>query len=214
MKEFWDSLMEKPKWMRVSMWVGVVIFFTFIYWQYYFSGKQEELDTLVQHLAETQSQIQVETARINKLPLLRKELARLNDLYDIASQKLPKEDETDILLSSISSVARNSGIDAPRFTPDQGESLRDYYAEKLVHVDMRGSYHKVALFLDELSRIPRIVNVADIIMTNPRSFRDSAGVEVDVKGVLKIFRYLRPEERPQQNATAPEDIKNEKAKRK
>lgn len=214
MREIWENILEKPKWMRVSMWVGSLLFITFIYWQYFYSARQEEYDKLAERLDTVQKQIQTETARVNKLPQLRKELEKLNELYLIASEKLPKEDEADKLLGSISYVARNSGIDAPRFTPDSGETIRDFYAEKLVNVEMRGSYHKVAEFLDELTHIPRIVNVADIVMEHPKSFRDTEGVEVDVKGVLKIFRYLRPEERPQGSAKGDEDAKNEKAKRK
>lgn len=213
MREIWETILEKPKWMRVSMWLGSLLLFGFIFWQYFYSAKQDEYDQLAEKLDTVNKQIQTETARVNKLPQLRKELERLNELYVLASEKLPKEDQADKLLGSISYVAKNAGIDAPRFTPDQGESIKEFYAEKLVNVEMRGSYHKVAVFLDELAKLPRIVNVADIVMEHPKSFRESDGVEVDVKGVLKIFRFLRPEERPQASVKEGEDAKNDKAKR-
>ena len=214
MNQLWEGLMEKPKWMRVSLWVGSLVVIILLYWQYVYSPLEEENSKLSEKYDTLQGQIEVENGRINRLPQLRKELAKLNEIYDIANQKLPKEDEADTLLGAISNVARNAGVDAPRFTPDSAENIKDYYAEKLVNIEMRGSYHKVVTFLDELSRIPRIVNVSDIVLSNPKSFRDNTEVELDVKGVLKIFRYLRPEERTAGGAPGSEASKNDKAKRK
>lgn len=212
MLDFWDSLLERPKWQRVSMWVGSLLFMTFIFWQYSYSSSVEEHTKLNDRYSTLQSQLATETAIVNNLPKFKKEVEKLNELYDVAVRKLPQKREIASLLESVSGLAKDSGLDVKRFAPRQ-DVTKDFYAEVLVDVEMKGTFHKVVTFFDELSRMSRIVNVQEIALKHPRGYSDSEGVDVDVTGLLKTFRYLEPEERIQQGPDG-EDAKGKRGKRK
>jgi Tfp pilus assembly protein PilO len=60
-------------------------------------------------------------------------------------------------------------------------------------MNMRGTYHELAQFLDRVKRLDRIVNVADIAVRKPRVQGDV--MLVDASCVATTFRFLSEEER-------------------
>ena len=49
----------------------------------------------------------------------------------------------------------------------QSESQQGDFAQVPVKMSVRGSYHEIAVFFDRLAKMPRIVNVTDLQMTQP-----------------------------------------------
>jgi len=76
--------------------------------------------------------------------------------------------------------------------------LHDFYADVPVEMQMRGTYHDVALFLDRVKRLDRIVNVANIQLTKPKMVGDQ--VFVDASCITTTFRFLDEGERQRLNA--------------
>lgn len=194
---------------RVLLWVGSLLLLTYLFWQYYYSTKIDEYSELSQTNEQLQGQIATEMVIVSSLPKFRKEVDELNALYKIAVSKLPQKREIPNLLDTVSSLAKDAGLEVRRFAP-QTDVIKDFYAEIPVNVEMKGSYHNVAIFFDELSRFSRIINIDDINFANPRAYTDSTEVDLDVKGVLKAFRYLEPQERKEKD----DQSKSDKAKRK
>jgi type IV pilus assembly protein PilO len=71
--------------------------------------------------------------------------------------------------------------------------LHDFYAEVPVEMQMRGTYHDVALFLDSVKRLDRIVNVANITLTKPKIAGDVVALEASCTATT--FRFLDEMER-------------------
>jgi len=71
--------------------------------------------------------------------------------------------------------------------------LHDFYAEVPVEMQMRGTYHDVALFLDSVKRLDRIVNVSNITLAKPRVAGDV--VALDASCIATTFRFLDEAER-------------------
>ena len=65
-------------------------------------------------------------------------------------------------------------------------------------MEMRGTYHELAAFLDRVKRLDRIVNVADITLKKPRV--DGDIVVLDASCTATTFRFLDEQERKQRAA--------------
>lgn len=208
MIDFIEKLLSRPKWQLVSGWIGTIVVISLIFWQFSMSSKYEQLDKSSEELSKLENQITVETLKLRNLPKLRRELELYTDLHSKALEMLPRKGQVEGLLDAVSQLAQNSGLDVKTFIP-RAEIKRQFYAEIPIDMQMTGKFHEVAIFLDELSREQRIVNVQDIILDNPRGYTDNIGVDINVKVVLKTFRYLEPSERPQQN----KDGKNKGSKK-
>jgi type IV pilus assembly protein PilO len=207
MIEYWDKLLDRPRWQKIAMWIGSLLMFSYLYWHFIFSSKLETYSKTKENLERIESQIGIETAKLRNLPTLRKELSEFKELNSKALEMLPKKGQVESLLDSVSELAEKSGLSVQTFIP-RPEIKRQFYAEIPVDMEMKGSFHQVVTFLDELSREPRIVNVQDILIDNPRGYTGNSGVDIDVKAVLKTFRYLEPSERPQ--ASKDTDKKSKK----
>jgi len=77
---------------------------------------------------------------------------------------LPDKKEIPSLLTSISEAGKEAGLEFLLFQPIS-EINKDFYAEIPVSIKVAGNYHNVGLFFDNVSRLFRIVNIKDIVMT-------------------------------------------------
>ncbi|NIR47567.1 type 4a pilus biogenesis protein PilO, partial [candidate division KSB1 bacterium] len=65
------------------------------------------------------------------------------------------------LLTSISSLAKDQGLEILRFRP-LGEQPKGFYAEVPVQMSLVGSFHDVVMFFDKVGKLPRIVNINNL----------------------------------------------------
>jgi len=62
-----------------------------------------------------------------------------------------------------------------------------------VEMQMRGTYHELATFLDRVKRLDRIVNVTDIHLTKPHI--DNERMLLEATCMVTTFRFLDEAER-------------------
>ena len=73
------------------------------------------------------------------------------------------------------------------------ESYSEFYADVPVQMEMRGTYHELAAFMDRVKRLDRIVNVSDIQLRQPRVEGDV--VVLTASCTATTFRFLDEQER-------------------
>ena len=104
----------------------------------------------------------------------------------------PDQKELPDGLSSISLLGRESGLDILVFR-QRPETYREFYAEVPVEMEVRGTYHQVAAFLDEVGRLDRIVNVSNIVVSNPEV--ENGDLLLKASSRVTTFRFLSEAER-------------------
>jgi type IV pilus assembly protein PilO len=92
-----------------------------------------------------------------------KELNETIAVFEETSKLLPKEQEIPQLLKDISALGSNAGLDFLAFKPGQ-DIPKDFYAEIPVNINVNGPYHNLGFFLDQVSKLDRIVTVNNIKM--------------------------------------------------
>ncbi len=118
------------------------------------------------------------------------EMATTEERLKVASMLLPEQREIPSLLTNISNLGTNSGLDFILFRP-QKEVRKEFYAEIPVDISVRGPYHNVGIFLDRISKLPRIVTVNNLNMGSPSQTGNI--MYLNTTFTLLTYRFIEPE---------------------
>lgn len=137
-------------------------------------------------------------------PAFEAELAELNVQLKKALRELPEDREIPVLLSDIDGYARKAGLEVRKFRP-LNEVMREYYAEVPVEIVMDGGFHEVGVFFDRVSKMNRIVSVADVLLSEPKETNGQTALTVS--GKVVTYRFLTDEEIKRNKEEAAKDKK-------
>ena len=158
------------------------------YYYLYYKEASQKIATLQTKLAELESKIKEQEVIAKNLPSFQAEVRRLEDQLGLLLDQLPNSAEIPSLLKNVSDLGRESGLDFLKFAP-RGETGKGFYAEIPVTISVTGEYHGFALFADKVSHLPRIVNLSDIVFSNPKAMGDDRR-QVNVSCTATTFRFL------------------------
>ena len=130
--------------------------------------KYEEIGKLEKEYKTVERKLVVAKNKAKQLEQLRKLEEEAKIKFKLAMRALPEKKEIPLLLTSISDVGKEAGLEFLLFKP-QPARRRDFYEEIPVSVEVLGSYHQTALFFDLVANLPRVVNVRNITMAPTKS---------------------------------------------
>jgi type IV pilus assembly protein PilO len=136
-------------------------------------------------------------AIVANLSAFEQEIEELEKRLKQALRQLPDSKELPGLLTDVSSLGKDAGLEFKAFRP-RDEIAKDFYAEVPIEVEFSGDYHDIARFFDKVSKLPRIVNVSQLEM----EIADQAGdsTRLKVHGEATTFRFLEHEAVPAEPA--------------
>jgi type IV pilus assembly protein PilO len=204
-----ENFLERPTSHKVAFWVLSLLIMLGITWQYVLSGPFEEREEVRTKIEDMEIKILEQQRIARDLPKFREEVEYFDKKLELALLELPDKKEISDLLTSISVLAIDTGLEVVKFSPNR-EALQDFYATVPVSIELEGTFHQLATFFDEVGRLSRIVNVDNItidIITESKS-------EVVIRASCQAttFRYLTDEERERTQKASKG--KSEKKKRK
>jgi type IV pilus assembly protein PilO len=187
-----DDLMERPAKQKLGMLGVALLAIAVLDWQYWYGPRQRQLAELQSEVTQRRSDVETRRAKTNARADAERQLRDLDAELKRASARLPDEREIADLLSAVAASARAAGLDIVLFR-QKPEVTHDFYADVPVEMQMRGTYHDVALFLDRVKRLDRIVNITDIKLTKPKVEGDRVVLEGSCTATT--FRFLDESER-------------------
>jgi type IV pilus assembly protein PilO len=197
-----EMILDRPTGQKVGILLVSVIFIFGIFWFWYYSPVLEELVDIREKIDGSNGlkvQIAAEKGITKNLDSYLKEVDRLDYEFVQALSKLPDQKEIDLLLTQISDLARDAGLEIRLFKP-RTEKKMDYYAEVPVELELTGTYHEMAAFFDEVGHLDRVVNLDRFEMVQPKVQPEKVSLSGSV--VATTFRFLSEEERPDPNENA------------
>ena len=96
----------------------------------------------------------------------RKEMDALEQKFQEALTQLPEKKDIEELLSQLNDVGKKSGLEISRVIPG-AEASEGFYSRIPISMAVSGNYHEVAMFLQEIANLRRIVNVSDLKLGAP-----------------------------------------------
>lgn len=192
MNDLFEYLQNLEPSRKLAVAVAVPVLLLVGYYFFVVSPRITRTAQLETHIDEMLQERDRKTFEAAQMPERQKEVDQLDKQLKLALTRLPDEKEIPELLSSISNLGRDSGLDILIFR-QMPEGYQEFYAEVPVEMQVRGSYHQVAQFLDRVGKLDRIVNVSNIVMKSPKNVDEN--MQLDANSRVTTFRFLSEPER-------------------
>lgn len=179
---FFEKAQKVKKAHRVLIISGLIVLLGGGFAWFVYIPRAQEIDRLEREIADLRQKIQLGKIWEKKLATLQNEMADVEKEFEKALNILPNEREIPSLLAGISQLGVDSNLQFRLFSPGK-EELKNFYVEIPVSVEVGGRFRDVALFLDKVSRMERIVNIVDI------SLKPNAPLSVDLITTCKAVTY-------------------------
>jgi type IV pilus assembly protein PilO len=131
------------------------------FWNFYAQGAGQAIDAQRAQLASLHAEIERGHAAERRLPEFRRELASLEGQMSRLRAVLPDERDVADLLRRVQGMATQSSLTILGFTP-QTINKKSMYVEWPIGLKLEGNYHDLGLFLERVSKFPRIINVSNL----------------------------------------------------
>ena len=189
MDEIIDKVLKAPplqRWGGLAALLVVLTILNFIFLV------RPELGTLENQAAQQRvldSQLQEKSEIAQNLNERRREMDVLQQKLDEALAELPESADVDELLAQLNEIGRKSGLEISTVEPAPEESAQ-IYVKIPIKMALTGNYHEIAMFLQSLANLRRIVNVNNIQLGSPTL--KSEKVVLNTSFVATTFRFLDP----------------------
>jgi type IV pilus assembly protein PilO len=191
-----ETVDRQSVYVRLGILIGIIVFICGVYWYFFWSPKAEELSRARNELQKERAKLNEYEAIAKELPRFEQEFNRLNKEFEEAVSKLPEEKEIPSLIDSIYAAVSASGLESNTFAP-KGEVKKDIYAEIPVDMKVYGSYYDLANFFDKISKLPRIVNIRNLNLSQEKKRSTGDRIVLDATFTAVTFRLLPPPQSPQ-----------------
>lgn len=119
----------------------------------------------------------------------RREMDQLEQRLQDALTELPTEKNIDELLAALNDLGKKAGLEITRVVPGT-ESNEAFYAKIPIVMAVKGNYHEIAVFLQEISQMKRIVNVNNLKLGTPAAKNEKVILSSDF--LATTFRFITP----------------------
>ena len=173
----WGRLSKLSRAHKLLISVGVLGALWGCFVWFFFMPQKDKITKLRGDLKAAQSKLTRLKDVEKHLRSFRKKYEQTQVEFKNALKLLPDKEEIPTLLSSISNLGAQSGLEFILFQP-QKEQPRNFYAEIPLKLEVTGPYHNVATFFDKVSRLSRIVNIGNVKMTTKTAAKTQSDIVV------------------------------------
>jgi len=184
-----DNLTNAQKILILSV---IIALFTAGYIFYIFMPQRDAINANRESILKLQAQYNEQQNILSNLPRFRQELKTMQAKFEKSLKMLPNEREIASLLTNITTLAQESGLEINLFQPRPEVSM-DFYAQIPVEMKVVGRYHQLGIFFDKLAQLPRIINVIDISLaqkTQTRKANAENTVYIDASFNATTFKFI------------------------
>jgi type IV pilus assembly protein PilO len=192
MNRIWAALDQLEPKQKLAIAIGGPVVLLVAYFMLFLGPRITRVAELRTHIASMEKDREEKLVDASKVAERQTEVEDLERQLQLAITRLPDEKEIPELLSSISTLGRDSGLDILVFR-QKPEGYQEFYAQVPVEMQVRGTYHQVAKFFDRVRKLDRIVNVSNIVLRDPEILDDDLLLEATSQ--VTTFRFLSEPER-------------------
>ena len=175
---------------KTAIVVLIILIPVAVFYFAFFQANSEKIAGLEAKEVSMQKALEEVKAKAADLAKFEKELEEAKLIFETAAVLLPNEKEIPQLLKDISSLGRTAGLDFLTFKP-LADIPKDFYAEIPVTINVRGPYHNMGFFFDQVSKLERIVTVSNVKMGSPKKEAGEMLLKSDCR--LVTYRFTNKE---------------------
>jgi type IV pilus assembly protein PilO len=189
MEKYLDQLAKAPPAAKfggiavaVALITGLNFFFAIQPTEEEITRREAERRTLDMELAEKSEIAQNLNERRREMDVLEQKLAE-------ALTELPERRDIEELLAQINDIGKKSGLEIARVEPDKEfVGGGEFFARIPIRMTVSGNYHEIAMFLQEMASMRRIVNVNNIKLEQPAMKNEK--VMLQSSFLATTFRFI------------------------
>ena len=182
-----EQIAKLPPAARAGAMAVIPLLFVVGYFALVYRDASQRLDNLRAQELELERRLSEVRSIAANLQDFEAEIARLELKLSGVLRQLPDKKELEVLLTDISNLGKQSGIEIKSFKRKE-EVDHGFYAEVPINIELEGEYHDVARFFDMLGRLPRIVNMGSI-KTKVAS-ENLEATRLKVEGTATTYRFV------------------------
>jgi len=184
---FFEKLEKLSRVQRIAISVALFVliaggFIYFLYWP-----KYEQINRLTAQLEKLEKKLETAKRNAKSLKEFQAKMKEAEAQFRQAMKKLPEKEEIPSLLSNISNSGQQVGLEFLLFEP-KTEKRKEFYAEIPVAMNIKGDYHNLALFFDQVARLSRIVNIQNIQIANAKD--KSSTRDLSTKCMAVTYKFV------------------------
>jgi type IV pilus assembly protein PilO len=186
------QILRLPRQQKVGILAGLILLLLVVSYFYVYLPGGEKVTRLTEETGSVRGDRDRKRVLSANLPKLQKELQDWDAKLKTAVAQLPNRKEIPDLLSSLSTKARECGLEIVLFRP-RAENFQEFYAEIPVDIVVRGGFFNAATFFDEVGKLNRLVSIDNIDLKNPKVGSDQVVLEIST--LATTYRFLDEAER-------------------
>jgi type IV pilus assembly protein PilO len=187
------SLSKLPWYAQIGAFVALSLALVGVFYYYYETPQQIELEAQAKELSEIRGRISRGQSMARQLPEFKKEIGGLESRLESLKPILPDERDVGDLLRRVQTLATQSNLQVRGFKP-QAITTKEMHAEWPISLQLEGSYHNLGLFLDRVSKLPRIINIGGLTLAAKQP--PSGGASMTIQATATTFVLVEPPAAP------------------
>jgi type IV pilus assembly protein PilO len=205
-----EKILKLPRYQRVAICVLILGLIAGGFYYFLYLPKSQELVNLQRRSQTLQRDLSEDRKIARNLESYRSEYQAMQKELKKALKELPNEKEIPSLLTTVSSLAKDNGLDVLRFKPG-GEIPQGFYASVPVSLTIVGNYHELGQFFASVGNLSRIVNVNNLEMGKPKEAGGKTLLTVEF--LATTYRFLDESEIQKNSANGKDARRNKRGRR-
>ena len=198
MEQYLDRIAKAPAGVKYGGLAAAVVALTALNFFLLIQPKEDQIKAQVQQRSKLDIDLADKSEIAQNLNERRREMDVLEQKLAEALTELPEKKEIDELLAQLNDIGKKSGLEIARVEPGK-ESVggSDFFARIPIKMTVSGNYHEIAMFMQEIANMRRIVNVNGIDLGKPTVKNEK--VILQSSFVATTFRFVeQPKVDPKQ----------------
>lgn len=168
MEQYLDKIAKAPAGAKYGGLAAVVVLLTVANFFLMVQPTEDKIKAQVEQRRKLDNDLAEKSEIAQNLNERRREMDVLEQKLAEALTELPEKKEIDELLAQINDVGKKSGLEIARVEPGKETvSGGEFFARIPIKMTVSGNYHEIAMFMQEIANMRRIVNVNGIDLGKP-----------------------------------------------
>ena len=153
-----EGISSLYRWLAIPVFV---LLLAVLYWYFLYQPYSEEMAALQERITSKQQTVEKYQKIAAQLETFRTQVSELEARLHALLRELPESREIPGMIRQISDLGVRTGLQISLIKP-MLEQRKEFYAEIPIQVHVKGQYHAVGRFFDDLAHLERVISVDGI----------------------------------------------------
>jgi type IV pilus assembly protein PilO len=188
MEQYLDKIAKAPAGIKYGGLAGIIVALTAANFFLLVQPTEDDIAKQVEQRRKLDIDLAEKSEIAQNLNERRREMDVLEQKLAEALTELPEKKEIDELLAQLNDIGKKSGLEIARVEPGKEATGSEFFARIPIKMTVSGNYHEIAVFMQELANMRRIVNVNGISLDKPSLKNEK--VILQSSFVATTFRFV------------------------